>query len=114
LLFANASLVDVSDQEVALYKSTMQKPSQVIVLSFATVWLGLAWLLVARNWMHLKDPLVLTEHHHPFDIRKSWGAYSPFYSVQEYPPPPNGCEITQVWKSLEIIVYRSQVYSRSI
>ncbi|KAJ7311475.1 phytase [Mycena albidolilacea] len=46
--------------------------------------------------MHLKDPLVLTEHHHPFDIRKSWGAYSPFYSVQEYPSPPNGCEITQL------------------
>ncbi|KAF7337978.1 Phytase [Mycena venus] len=45
--------------------------------------------------MQLKDPLIL-ESHYDLDIRKSWGAYSPFYSVQEYIPPPDGCELTQV------------------
>ncbi|KAF8205775.1 acid phosphatase [Mycena galopus ATCC 62051] len=64
------------------------------VLSFVTVWLGLGWILVARNW--LKDPFVLTEQPLEFNVRKFWGAYSPFFSVQEYVPPPNSCEITQV------------------
>ncbi|KAF7337972.1 Phosphoglycerate mutase-like protein [Mycena venus] len=72
----------------------MQRTTRIAFL-FATVWLGLAWLLVARNWMQLKDPLIL-ESHYDLDIRKSWGAYSPFYSVQEYIPPPDGCELTQV------------------
>ncbi|KAJ7681800.1 histidine phosphatase superfamily [Mycena rosella] len=31
-----------------------------------------------------------------FDLRKSWGAYSPFFSVADYTPPPEGCEVTQV------------------
>ncbi|KAJ6502122.1 phytase [Mycena sanguinolenta] len=67
-----------------------------IVLGFATVWLGLVWLLGARNWMQLKAPLVLTDLPYEFDVRKSWGAYSPFYSVQHYAQPPDGCGITQV------------------
>ncbi|KAG1807290.1 histidine phosphatase superfamily [Suillus subaureus] len=30
------------------------------------------------------------------DSQRFWGPYSPYYSVEEYQPPPNGCSITQV------------------
>ncbi|KAJ6531284.1 phytase [Mycena capillaripes] len=73
----------------------MQRSTR-ITLVFTTVWLGIAWLLVARNWMQLKDPFALTEFDPKFDMRRSWGAYSPFFSVKEYPTPPDGCEIIQV------------------
>ncbi|KAJ7685564.1 histidine phosphatase superfamily [Mycena polygramma] len=46
--------------------------------------------------MQLTSPLILAGCDSEFDIRKSWGAYSPFYSVREYTPPPDGCEITQL------------------
>ncbi|KAF7363816.1 Acid phosphatase [Mycena sanguinolenta] len=65
-----------------------------IVLGFAAVWLGLVWLLGARSWMQLKAPWVLSPDE--FDVRKSWGPYTPFYSVQNHVPPPDGCEIAQV------------------
>ncbi|KAJ7256493.1 phytase [Mycena haematopus] len=74
----------------------MQWTTRIAVLSFVTVWLAFVWLLGARNWMQLKDPLILTDYPSEFDVRKSWGAYSPFYSVREYTPPPDSCEITQV------------------
>ncbi|KAJ7047220.1 phytase [Mycena alexandri] len=71
------------------------KRTRMAVL-FGGVSLGAAWLLVARNWMQLKVPLVLVNHQPEFDPRKSWGAYSPFFPVEQYVPPPGGCEITQV------------------
>ncbi|KAJ7940224.1 histidine phosphatase superfamily [Mycena leptocephala] len=66
----------------------MQSPR--VAALFATVWLGIAWLFVARNRS------ILTQSPSEFDIRKSWGPYSPFFSVHEYTPPPDGCEITQL------------------
>ncbi|KAF7320657.1 Phytase [Mycena chlorophos] len=30
------------------------------------------------------------------DITRSWGAYSPFFSVEPYRPPPRGCLVDQV------------------
>ncbi|KAJ7172078.1 phytase [Mycena filopes] len=71
----------------------MQKPRTAVL--FATVWLGAAWFLISRNSMQLKGPL-LVQGQPEFDPRTSWGAYSPFIPVEEYLPPPNGCEITQV------------------
>ncbi|KAJ7149354.1 phytase [Mycena filopes] len=71
----------------------MQKPRMAVL--FATVWLGAAWFLIGRNWMQLKGPL-LVQGQPEFDPRTSWGAYSPFIPVEEYLPPPNGCEITQL------------------
>ncbi|KAJ3565628.1 hypothetical protein NP233_g7513 [Leucocoprinus birnbaumii] len=32
----------------------------------------------------------------PYETQKLWAAYSPYYSVQEYKPPPEGCHLTQV------------------
>lgn len=32
----------------------------------------------------------------PAHAQRSWGAYSPYYSVQEYQPPPENCRLTQV------------------
>ncbi|KAJ7172044.1 phytase [Mycena filopes] len=71
----------------------MQKPRTAVL--FATVWLGAAWFFVGRNWMQLNGPL-LVQGQPEFDPRTSWGAYSPFIPVEEYLPPPNGCEITQL------------------
>ncbi|KAJ6491378.1 phytase [Mycena vitilis] len=34
--------------------------------------------------------------HDTVEIQKSWGVYSPFHAVEEYTPPPVGCEISQV------------------
>ncbi|KAJ7461520.1 phytase [Mycena latifolia] len=63
---------------------------------FTTVWLGMIGLLLASNWMRVKYIFLPTECEPEFDLRKSWGAYSPFFSVNEYTPPPEGCEVTQV------------------
>ncbi|KAJ7137743.1 histidine phosphatase superfamily [Mycena epipterygia] len=46
--------------------------------------------------MQAKEAFILDDCQPEFDIRKSWGAYSPFFSVEEYPSPPDDCEITQV------------------
>ncbi|KAJ3570641.1 hypothetical protein NP233_g4262 [Leucocoprinus birnbaumii] len=32
----------------------------------------------------------------PYETQKLWAAYSPYYSVQEYKPPPEECHLTQV------------------
>lgn len=32
----------------------------------------------------------------PFATQKLWAAYSPYYSVEEYQPPPNDCRLSQV------------------
>lgn len=32
----------------------------------------------------------------PFKTQRLWGAYSPYYSVEEYRPPPDDCQLTQV------------------
>jgi hypothetical protein len=32
----------------------------------------------------------------PVKSQRSWGAYSPYYSVEEYPLPPENCQLTQV------------------
>ncbi|KAJ7112415.1 acid phosphatase [Mycena crocata] len=72
------------------------RPLSTVVL-FSVVCLCTTWLLGAGNWrwMRLKKLFNACEPE-TFDVRKSWGAYSPFYSVEEYIPPPVGCNITQV------------------
>ncbi|KAK7038073.1 phosphoglycerate mutase-like protein [Favolaschia claudopus] len=76
----------------------MHRTSSIAVFSFAALWLALAWILLSRNWMQMNDlfQLINFEEPHELDIRQMWGAYSPFYSVQQYAPPADGCEITQV------------------
>lgn len=32
----------------------------------------------------------------PFDLRKSWAQYSPYFPVEEYKDPPRNCKVTQV------------------
>ncbi|KAJ6525468.1 phytase [Mycena vulgaris] len=73
----------------------MQKITRTSVL-FATVWLGVTWLLVDSNWTRVKHAFLPADYEPEFDLRKSWGAYSPFFSVEEYAAPPDGCEVTQV------------------
>ncbi|KAJ7636994.1 phytase [Roridomyces roridus] len=34
--------------------------------------------------------------HDHLAIQKSWGVYSPFHAIENYTPPPPGCEVTQV------------------
>ncbi|KAF7327124.1 Phosphoglycerate mutase-like protein [Mycena kentingensis (nom. inval.)] len=34
--------------------------------------------------------------HSPMDITKSWGAYTPYFAVEPYKPPPSGCIVDQV------------------
>ncbi|KAJ7749579.1 phytase [Mycena maculata] len=64
---------------------------------FATVSLGIIWLLLTSTWMRGREFHFSLTHDDPeFDLRKSWGAYSPFFSVEEYAPPPDGCQVTQV------------------
>jgi hypothetical protein len=32
----------------------------------------------------------------PYTTQKLWAAYSPYYSVEKYKPPPEDCRLTQV------------------
>lgn len=29
------------------------------------------------------------------ELQRFWGPYTPYYSVEEYQPPPDGCRVTQ-------------------
>ncbi|KAJ7632979.1 phytase [Roridomyces roridus] len=62
-----------------------------ILVFFIVSSLVLAWLLLAntpRKSSLRFDPT--------FDPRKSWGAYTPFFPVHKYAPPPAGCQVIQV------------------
>ncbi|KAF7348503.1 hypothetical protein MVEN_01367800 [Mycena venus] len=58
-----------------------------MVRTFGVVWAALSSVL---QW-----PL-FSPAHDTFELQKSWGVYSPFHAVEEYTPPPAGCEISQV------------------
>ncbi|KAJ7481196.1 histidine phosphatase superfamily [Mycena galericulata] len=74
----------------------MSMKTRVIV--FLALCPGMTWFLLANDWMLGRAFFFPTIHNYEpeFNLRKSWGAYSPFFSVEEYTPPPEGCEVTQV------------------
>ena len=78
----------------------MQINTRTSVL-FTAIWLAMTWLLLSGNWIGVKYLFIPSDckpQPDPWDVRKSWGAYSPFFPVEEYAPPPDGCEVTQVCK----------------
>lgn len=50
-------------------------------------------LLRASNRYHTID---LSTSDHSFESQKSWGQYSPFFSVEGYQDPPSHCTVIQV------------------
>lgn len=46
--------------------------------------------------LHLTPWPLFTPAHDSFKLEKSWGVYSPFHAIEEYTPPPQACEISQV------------------
>ncbi|CAK5265068.1 unnamed protein product [Mycena citricolor] len=69
-----------------MHKTTVQ----LALFCVLVVWLGLTWCPTSRfdeafGWQESER-----------DIQKLWGAYTPYYPVQEYKAPPAGCAITQV------------------
>ncbi|KAJ7217169.1 acid phosphatase [Mycena pura] len=65
------------------------------IVFFATAWLGITWVLVT-NFCQMSPSSIKYDRQPELDLRKFWGAYSPFFSVQEYAPPPDDCEISQL------------------
>ncbi|KAJ6618846.1 histidine phosphatase superfamily [Mycena sp. CBHHK59/15] len=63
---------------------------------FLVLGLGTTWLLAFGIWKRTTGPLVLLGEEPEFDLQQYWGAYSPYFSVEDYTTPPHGCEITQV------------------
>ncbi|KAJ7098350.1 phosphoglycerate mutase-like protein [Mycena epipterygia] len=61
-----------------------------MIRTFGVVWAALSSVLTLAPW-----PL-FSPAHDTFELQKSWGVYSPFHAVEEYMPPPQGCEISQV------------------
>ncbi|KAG2740286.1 phosphoglycerate mutase-like protein [Suillus brevipes Sb2] len=62
-----------------------------ISLALMIVWLfGHYFQLVPRLASESNTRILSSES------QRFWGPYSPYYSVEEYQPPPNGCTITQV------------------
>ncbi|KAJ6572009.1 histidine phosphatase superfamily [Mycena capillaripes] len=57
--------------------------------------LGAVWAALSSVLTLAPLPL-LSPAHDTFELQKSWGVYSPFHAVEEYTPPPPGCEISQV------------------
>ena len=41
--------------------------------------------------------------HIPPETRQPWAQYSPFFSVQEYEPPPRNCTVTQVSIATDLV-----------
>ncbi|KAG1762194.1 phosphoglycerate mutase-like protein [Suillus occidentalis] len=51
--------------------------------------LMIVWLFGHYFQLHSNSRILSSES------QRFWGPYSPYYSVEEYQPPPNGCTITQ-------------------
>jgi hypothetical protein len=45
--------------------------------------------------------------------QRFWGPYSPYYSVEEYQPPPNECTITQASTLVTDLVFNTHYSHRS-
>ena len=65
-------------------------------------WIVLA-LLMCTGYMMIHCPNTLSEAQHkvhpinvPERIQRSWAMYSPWRPEGTYPPPPVGCQVTQV------------------
>lgn len=66
-----------------------------ISLALMIVWLfGHYFQLVPRLASESNSRILSSES------QRFWGPYSPYYSVEEYQPPPNGCTITQASSTL--------------
>ncbi|KAJ7253667.1 phytase [Mycena haematopus] len=61
-----------------------------MIRAFHAIWAALSSVLILTPWPHFSPA------HDTFEAQKSWGVYSPFHAVEEYIPPPAGCEISQV------------------
>ncbi|KAG1729990.1 histidine phosphatase superfamily [Suillus lakei] len=61
--------------------------------------ISLALLIVLLfGHFQLGPQLALESNNHIFssESQRFWGPYSPYYSVEDYQPPPNGCSVIQV------------------
>lgn len=74
------------------HENTVCFASSVMLLSFAVI-----WLLFSRIHLCLGSslPKVITQFAPP-SVQQSWAAYTPYFSVKPYTPPPSNCHITQV------------------
>lgn len=66
-----------------------------MLLSLAAI-----WFLALRNGLFCQA-LSSNAHHlvkafPPPEVQHSWGAYTPYFSVEHYIPPPPNCRISQV------------------
>jgi hypothetical protein len=69
--------------------------AMVLILLYTVVFLLISPvdLLRASNRDHITD---LRTPNHSFESQKSWGQYSPFFSVERYQDPPTHCTVIQV------------------
>ena len=56
------------------------------------------WLKPSSIWPSSEKQLKLKTPHLaiPDAIQRNWGQYSPWFPVEPYSPPPDGCTVTQV------------------
>ncbi|KAF9077976.1 phytase [Rhodocollybia butyracea] len=69
-----------------------------IVLLILTTTLAI-YLFPEHSPLQLTPWTISSSHQqnkHPFAYSHYWGAYSPYYAVEEYRSPPEGCQVTQV------------------
>ena len=67
----------------------------IMLLSLAVIWFfilknGLLCHASSSNSHHLDKEFP------PAEVQYSWGAYTPYFSVEQYTPPPPNCRISQV------------------
>lgn len=68
-----------------------------MIRALGAVWAALSSILTLAPWAPF-SPAYDSDiaAHDPFEMQKSWGVYSPFHAVDDYIPPPTGCNISQV------------------
>ncbi|KAG2339338.1 acid phosphatase [Suillus weaverae] len=73
-------------------------PSSFPVRKAVSISLALLMVLLFGHHVQLVPRLASGSKSHIFssESQRFWGPYSPYYSVEEYQPPPDGCSITQV------------------
>jgi hypothetical protein len=68
-----------------------RKPLSILLALFIVLLFGYHFQLVPRLTLESNSRIgILSSRSQRF-----WGPYSPYYSIEEYQPPPNGCSITQ-------------------
>lgn len=82
--------------------SVLGRRKMTIVVGSTTMLLSLAaiWFLTLRNGLLCRaspsNPYQLVKENPPPEVQHSWGAYTPYFSVEPYILPPPNCRISQV------------------